>query len=255
MRAQKLTGVRQASAPREFPGAAHEHEFEAQYGLPERLPPGERILWQGSPEWRVLARTAFHARKVAIYFALLLAVRFALLVAGGVGIGDALLRTVSVAPLPALGLALLLGMAWLSARTTVYTLTDRRLVLRIGIVLTMTFNVPLRRIESAGLRVEVSGHGDIPFVLKSPDRIPWAQLWPHNRPWHLRRPQPMLRAVPEAERVASTIARAWRVANEQAPDVRLDPRAPQSRLLPTTGAIPAQGSAGASGAVLTRGAA
>ena len=255
MRAQKLTGVRQASPPREFPGAAHEHEFEAQYGLPERLPPGERILWQGSPDWRVLARTAFHARKVAIYFALLLALRFALLVTGGVGMGDALLRTAWVAPLPALGLALLLGMAWLSARTTVYTLTDRRLVLRIGIVLTMTFNVPLRRIESAGLHVDASGHGDLPLVLKSPDRIPWAQLWPHNRPWHLRRPQPMLRAVPAAEQVAALVARAWRVANGQAHDERLDPRTAQPRTPPPGGVGAAPGPAGAAGAVLTRGAA
>lgn len=230
MRAMKLTGVREAPAPREFPGAAHEHEFEAQYGLPERLPAGERILWQGSPDWRVLARSAFHARKVALYFALLLGVRFALLVSGGAGIADALVRTAWVAPLPALGLALLLGMAWLSARTTVYTLTDRRLVLRIGIVLTMTFNIPLRRVESAGVHLERSGHGDLPIVLKSPDRIPWAQLWPHNRPWHLRRPQPMLRAVPDADRVARLLAEAWRAAQAPAGDVRDEPsRAPQAR--------------------------
>lgn len=222
MRAMKLTGVREAPAPREFPGAAHEHEFEAQYGLPERLPAGERILWQGSPDWRVLARTAFHGRKVAVYFAVLLCVRFALLVSGGAGIADALLRTAWVAPLPAVGLALLLGMAWLSARTTVYTLTDRRLVLRIGIVLTMTFNIPLRRVESAGVHLEASGHGDLPIVLKSPDRIPWAQLWPHNRPWHLRRPQPMLRAVPDASRVAGLLADAWHAVQASAGDARDD---------------------------------
>ena len=28
----------------------HEHELEPQYGLPERLPATEKILWQGSPD-------------------------------------------------------------------------------------------------------------------------------------------------------------------------------------------------------------
>jgi hypothetical protein len=47
--------------------------FEPTPGLPEKLPEGENLLWQGSPDWRALARSAFHVRKVALYFALLLA--------------------------------------------------------------------------------------------------------------------------------------------------------------------------------------
>ena len=35
---------------------SHEHEFEPQYGLPERLPQGETILWQASPDVATLAR-------------------------------------------------------------------------------------------------------------------------------------------------------------------------------------------------------
>ena len=38
-------------------------------GLPERPPAGERILWQGAPDRRTLARTAYHTRLVAAYFA------------------------------------------------------------------------------------------------------------------------------------------------------------------------------------------
>ena len=51
----------------------HEHEFEPQYGLPERLPAGENILWQGSPDFVTLARRVFHIRTLALYFALLMA--------------------------------------------------------------------------------------------------------------------------------------------------------------------------------------
>ena len=50
----------------------HEYEFEPQYGLPERLPQGEFIVWQGSPDVGALAASAFHIYKLALYFALLI---------------------------------------------------------------------------------------------------------------------------------------------------------------------------------------
>ena len=40
------------------------------------LEPGERILWQGVPDWRLLAIQVFHVRAIAIYFAVLLGWRF-----------------------------------------------------------------------------------------------------------------------------------------------------------------------------------
>ena len=35
-------------------------------------------------------------------------------------------------------------LAWLTSRNTVYTITNKRVVMRIGIVLSVTFNLPLR---------------------------------------------------------------------------------------------------------------
>ena len=157
------------------PYVAREHEFEPQHGLPEELPAGEAILWQGSPDWRRLARSAFHVDLVAGYFAVLL--------------------------------------AWLSARTTVYTLTDRRIVMRIGIVLTIAFNLPLKRIEGASIHALGNGTGDIALLLEDETRIAWMQLWPHARPWRMSRPQPMLRAVPQAQAVAQQLTQAWSRVN------------------------------------------
>ena len=65
--------------------ASAEHEFEAELGLPEPLPKGERMLWQGSPEWRILARDALHTRQLSIYFAVLLGWRGASWVGGLIG--------------------------------------------------------------------------------------------------------------------------------------------------------------------------
>ena len=55
--------------------------------------------------------------------------------------------------------------------------------MRIGIVLTVTFNLPLSRIERAGLHPTPDGSGDIALTLERGTRIAWLHLWPHARPW------------------------------------------------------------------------
>jgi hypothetical protein len=47
------------------------------------------------------------------------------------------------------------------------------------------------------------------LALKGPDHIAWLHLWPHARPWHLTRTQPMLRALPQVADVAALLQRAW----------------------------------------------
>lgn len=212
----------------------HEHEFEPQPGLPEELPPGEHILWQGAPDWRVLARRAFHARKLAVYFALMLALRGFVVWADGGTAAEALRAALVLAPLPLVGLGLVLLLAWLSARSALYTLTDRRVVMRVGIVLTVTFNLPYKRITGADLARVDGGHGDIALSLAGNDRIAWLQLWPHARPWRVAQPQPSLRAVPDAQRVAQQLVGAWSAATGRSPaTAAAAPRAPQHAVLQT----------------------
>jgi len=187
---------------------AAEHEFEAEHGLPEALPRGERILWQGSPDWRVMAREAMHTRMLAIYFGVLLAWRGATVLSNGGSVGDAAVAILWLLPAAVLALAVLTLIAWLIARTSVYTVTDKRVVMRIGVVLGITFNLPHSQIESAGLRANVDGSGDLTLVLADTDRIAYVHLWPHARPWHVKRTEPMLRAVPEVQRVAAILSAA-----------------------------------------------
>jgi len=194
----------------------HEHEFEAAYGLPEPLPKGESILWQGAPDFFDMAVRVFHMKKVAVYFVVLMVVRGSFLYSL-----DADALTVLAGVLLVLGLGLMamvaLGiLAWLTARTTAYTLTDQRVVMRIGIVLTLTFNLPLKRIETAGLLLTGKGFGDIPLALSGGDRIGWLNLWPHARPWRLAKPEPMLRCIADAQLFAATLQKAWMHATGKA---------------------------------------
>jgi hypothetical protein len=207
-----------------------EHEFEAVHGLPEALPAGETLLWQGSPDWKALAVDALHLRKVAIYFGVLLIWRGASASADGAAPLDALSAAAGLLPVALLGLGLLATIAWLTARASVYTLTDKRVVLRLGVVLSVTFNLPYSTIESAGLHLKRDGHGDITLALAGEDRIAWLHLWPHARPWHLRRTQPMLRALPQAEHVAALLAEALaRSAGETAAAMASPSAAPAAR--------------------------
>ncbi|MBD8551883.1 photosynthetic complex putative assembly protein PuhB [Sphingomonas aerolata] len=184
-----------------------EHDVEPIPGLPGVPPPGERILWQGSPDWRVLARTAFHTRLVAAYFAAL--TLWALAEAGRQGIDGPrdLVGAAMTAIVGLLGVALLHLLAWGAARTTLYTLTTRRVVLRIGMALPKCINLPLALIGAVDLAERADGTGDMPLTVTGRYKLGYLALWPHARPWRIVTPRPMLRAVPDAATVAALIAR------------------------------------------------
>ena len=176
-------------------------------GLPGPLPAGERILWRGAPTLHGVLLRAFHARLVMLWFAgaaTVLAIGAA--ASGGPARAFAVAGPTLLIGLGALGL--LTFLAWLVQRTTVYTLTDRRVVMHVGIALPITLNLPLTRIESADLRLFADGSGDLPLRLPPGERVAYLHLWPHARPWRVSRPEPMLRSVPEARSVAALLAPA-----------------------------------------------
>jgi hypothetical protein len=187
----------------------HEHELEPAFGLPEALPHGETILWQGAPDFGEMAVRVFHLRKAVFYFLALLLARAIQLWMTDIGIVGTLMGILLPASLALIALAAIVTLAWLTARTTAYTLTDQRVVMRVGIVLTLTFNLPLKTISTAALQITGKGFGDIPLTLAGSDRIAWLHLWPHSRPWRLAKPEPMLRCVPDAQALATLLSKAW----------------------------------------------
>ena len=90
---------------------------------------------------------------------------------------------------------------------TVYTLTNRRIVMRFGVALPMMINVPLDKIESADL-AEYGEFGDIALTLAPGERISYMALWPHARPWHHSKVKPMLRGLPNVSVAAALLANA-----------------------------------------------
>lgn len=176
--------------------------------LPEALPDGERILWQGGPDWRSLWRRAFHGRTIAIYFAVLILLRGINVSWGGGSMVDAIVAMAWLLPAALFALAVLTVVAWLTARASWYTITDHRVVMRIGIVLEVTYNFPFKVIDEVGLRVYADGTGDLPLCFMPGEQIAYVHLWPHAKPWHLRRTQPMMRCIADAASIAALLSRA-----------------------------------------------
>jgi hypothetical protein len=187
----------------------HEHEFEAAPGLPEALPAGEHILWQGSPDWKRLAVDAFHVKRLSIYFAAMLLLQVVLSWDASASLLFNLGALTISGSLALIALALLALTAKFSASTTLYTITNKRIVMRIGIVLTLSFNLPLRWIQAAQIKPQTDGFGDIALELKGEDRIAYLHLWPHARPWEITKPQPMLRNIADIENVGKVLHQAW----------------------------------------------
>lgn len=195
-----------------------EYEDEPIPGLPGRLPPGEEILWQGTPDWRGVARGVFHTRLVAVWFIFVASLAF---VAGGTGIVGAL-TTLGVA---LLGLGVLAVLARAQAKSTIYTLTNKRVVLRFGVALPKCVNVPLSLVGSADAKPAGAGLVDVSLTPTVRFPLAYLQMWPHVRPWKFGSPQPMLRAVPEAfvPQLADALMKADPARAAAAPDAAATP--------------------------------
>jgi len=184
--------------------------------LPADIPPGERVLWFGKPESISLWRRAYRADWVAAWFALATIWNFA----SGAADQGALVGfvwAVRTLGLGAAALAIFYFLAWLSARTTLYVVTERRVVIKTGIALPIFYNVPFKQIGSASVRTYADGTGDVPVTLINKQRIPYLALWPSARPMRFTSPEPALRCISNARQVAETLGRALAAAAGEAP--------------------------------------
>ena len=182
--------------------------FEPVKGLPQVLPKGERMLWQGAPRWQDLAIHALHARKVLWYFIALAMVQAAFKLADGLPLQAAVKPFLWLIPMGLVAATILCGIAYASARTTVYSLTSKRLVMRVGIALPVTINLPFRLVDGASVKLFANGSGDIPLKLNGKEHVAYLLLWPHARQFHFSNPQPCLRCIADADHVASLLVGA-----------------------------------------------
>lgn len=183
-----------------------EHEYEPIPGLPEELPHGEYVVWQGKPDPRAVARRVFYSRHFAIYFLLLIALHIVYRLMDGILLADILIDSAWQAMLAAVAMGVLTGLANLYANGTIITFTNRRMVMRSGIAVPMIVNVPWRNVATAGLHIHRDNTGDFLLTPTDDQRLYYFMLWPFVRPFHFRPVQPLLRGIKDPERVATQLA-------------------------------------------------
>jgi len=150
---------------------------------------------------------------IAAYFALVAVWQAASVAADGGSAVEAVAAAAVMMAIGAMPIAFLVAYAWMAARGAVYSITNRRVVMRVGVALPVTINLPFALIESAALSRRSDGTRDLVLRLATKQRASWIALWPHCRPWRFTQPEPMLRALPDAEAVAQTLGRALAAAS------------------------------------------
>jgi hypothetical protein len=183
-------------------------DFEPIRGLPAALPEGERLLWQGSPDWKSLAVRAYHVRKVGAYFAVLEAWRIGYGLAHGHTSGAIAASCAVLLVLGAVAIGVLSLLAYLNARSTVYSITSRRVILRHGVAVPLTMNIPFRLIDCADLKTHGDKTSDIALELPATERIGYFITWPHVRAGKITRPQPSFKSLPDGRKAADTLGAA-----------------------------------------------
>jgi hypothetical protein len=176
-------------------------------GLPELLPKGEVILWQGRPNWLRLTIESLNLWWVIGYFGLLAAWR-CLTVIDDMPLGTAFSASIPFLFVAAFVGLLLCGVGYIQAKATLYTITNRRVVMRIGAALTLTLNLPFTKIDNAAVAKKRGGFGNIAFETSGDTKFSFFVLWPHARSWYFGKPQPTLKCIPDIEKVSSILGQA-----------------------------------------------
>ena len=177
------------------------------HGVAEALPPGERVLWEGAPAPQAIARHLLLVRPLTVYFAAMIAWW---MLANREQIPTTAFWTPVSMQLLLVG-AVLGGFLWLArwiARSTTYAITDRRIVMRLGVIFPLTVNIPLSYIMGAQVKRFGDGTGQIALQLDPKEKLAWIVLFPHVRPWRFTNPQPLLRGLSDPAQVGEVLRNA-----------------------------------------------
>lgn len=192
-----------------------DHKGEPIKGLPQLLPQGERILWQGSPDGTTLAIHAMHVRPIGLYFLALMGWQAATQIQAGVSVGPAIGSTLGLGVAGLIAIGILTIIARMMAKATIYTVTSERVVIRSGVALRKYINLPFAQIGAVAMKEHASGKGDLALEITKGAKLPYLHLWPHARPLKFGNPTPLLRSMPDVKNAADTLIKAMQ---EFAPD-------------------------------------
>ena len=161
-------------------------KFEAPKNILDAIPDGESILWKGKPSLWGFSWNLFGLKWIAAYLFILLMVSIL-----RVFVSDFYTAFfVDFLPFFSSGVfasIILFGLAAVQTFSTVYVITEKRVIIKTGAALSFLISMPFKKIKGINLQKRRGSIGTISFELFSEKRVPYTSCWPSVRPWKFKK--------------------------------------------------------------------
>ena len=196
-------------------------KFEAPKNILDAIPHGESILWKGRPSLWGFSWNLFGLKWIALYLSMLSIVSVARFFASDFYTAF----YVDFLPFFLSGIfasIILIGLAAIQAYSTVYIITENRVIIKTGAALSFLISMPFKKIKEVNLQKRGASIGTISFELFSKKRVPYISCWPSVRPWKFKKTQPAFSCVRSVNEVATILRKTAMTGNISLHDPRQD---------------------------------
>jgi len=196
-------------------------KFEAPKNILDAIPNGESILWKGRPSLWGFSWNLFGLKWITLYLSMLSIVSVARFFASDFYTAF----YVDFLPFFLSGIfasIILIGLAAIQAYSTVYIITENRVIIKTGAALSFLISMPFKKIKEVNLQKRGASIGTISFELFSKKRVPYISCWPSVRPWKFKKTQPAFSCVRSVDEVATILRKTAMTGNISLHDPRQD---------------------------------
>ena len=196
-------------------------KFEAPKNILDAIPDGESILWKGKPSLWGFSWNLFGLKWITFYLSILSVVSIARFFASDFHTAF----YIDFLPFFLSGIfasIILIGLAAIQAYSTVYIITENRVIIKTGAALSFLIRMPFKKIKEVNLQKRGASIGTISFELFSKKRVPYVSCWPSVRPWKFKKTQPAFSCVRSVDEVATILRKTAMTGNISLHDPRQD---------------------------------
>ena len=182
-------------------------KFEANKNILDAIPEGESILWKGKPSFWGFSWYFFGLKLLAFYL-IILSVVFA----ARLTVTDFFTAfVVDFLPFLLSGIltsCILMALAKIQSQSSVYIITENRVIIKSGAALSFLISMPFKKIKAVNLQKRKGSLGTISFELNSGKRVPYISCWPSVRPWRFKNTEPAFSCIENVDEVATILRKS-----------------------------------------------
>ena len=150
----------------------YKSKLEAHKNILDAIPEGESILWKGKPSFWGFS-WYFFGLKLLAFYSIILSVVFA----ARLTVTDFYTAfAVDFLPFLSSGILasfILMALAGIQSQSSVYIITENRVIIKSGAALSFLISVPFKKIKAVNLQKRKGSLGTISFELSSGKRVPY----------------------------------------------------------------------------------